>query len=78
MADNNDYSFITPLDEVMNEYEKIVLAEKNAFKLKNGIPFDVSGLNLNSCYRIFDESKNFLAIAKKTEGKLLILKTFFG
>lgn len=78
MADNNDYSFITPLDEVMNEYEKIILAEKNSFKLKNGIIFDVSGLTAGNYYRIYDEGKNFLAIAQKTDNKLLILKTFFG
>ena len=78
MAGNGDFSFITPIDEVMCEYKKIVLAEKNAFKLINGIKFDVSGLNLGEVYRIYDESKNFLAIGQKDTEKLLILKTFFG
>ena len=78
MVKNGDFSFITPLDEVMCEYKKIVLAEKNAFKLKNGVQFDVSGLNYGEIYRIYDESKNFLAIAQKDSERLLILKTFFG
>ena len=78
MTEKNDYSFITPVDEVMCEYKKIVLAENNAFKLKNGVTFDVSGLNIGETYRIYDESKNFLAIAEKDNTCLVIQKTFFG
>ena len=78
MTEKNDYSFITPVDEVMCEYKKIVLAENNAFRLKNGVTFDVSGLNIGETYRIYDESKNFLAIAEKDNTRLVILKTFFG
>lgn len=78
MTQNNDFSFIIPLDEVMDEYKKVILAEKNAYKLKNGIPINVSGLRLGEIYRIYDESKNFLAIAQNEEERLVILKTFFG
>ena len=75
---NNDFSFIIPLDEVLDEYDKVILAENNAFKLKNGIKFDVAGLKAGDIYRIYDEKKNFLAIAQKEKNRLLILKTFFG
>lgn len=78
MTENNDYSYMTTLCDVMSEFEKITIAEKNAFKLRNGVPIDVLGLNVGQIYRIFDEKKEFLAIAKKEESKLSILKTFFG
>lgn len=78
LSANNDFSFIIPLDEVLVEYDKVILAENNAFKLKNGIKFDVAGLKTGDIYRIYDEKKNFLAIAQKEKNRLLILKTFFG
>ena len=78
MVQNNDFSFIIPIDEVMNEFEKVILAENSAYKLRNGIPIDVAGLDCGETYRVYDEGKNFLAIAKKENNRLLILKTFFG
>lgn len=78
MAENSDFSFMTKLSDVMSEFEKITIAEKNAFKLRNGVSIDVCGLDVGKTYRVFDEKKEFLAIAKKEENKLNVLKTFFG
>jgi len=78
MVKKDNLSFMIPLDEVMDEYEKVILAEKNAYKLRNGIPINVEGLEFGKEYRIYDETKIFLAIARKEKENLKILKTFFG
>lgn len=78
LAENNDFSFLTPLPNVMSEYKKLVLAENNAKRLRYGIKFSVAGTNLGECYRIFDENGDFLAIGKCGEERMEILKTFFG
>lgn len=77
-AEKEDYSFLIPLSEVMNEYGKIILAEKNSQRLQHGIPFNVAGLKIGENYRVFDESGAFLAIARCGENRMEILKTFFG
>ncbi len=77
MSENNDFSFICPVSEVMAEFEKIILAERNADKLRYGIPFNVDGLEIGSRYRLYDEKKEFLAIGEKFPEKVKILKTFF-
>ena len=76
-AENNDFSFICPISEVMTEFEKIILAERNADKLRYGIPFNVDGLEIGKKYRLYDEKKEFLAIGEKIPEKVKILKTFF-
>ena len=78
MYENEDLSFLTPLSDVMDEYDKIFLAERNSWRLVNGIPFDVTGLEEGTFYRLFDEKDIFLAIAEKSKDKMKILKTFFG
>lgn len=77
-VEKEDYSFLIPLSEVMNEYGKIILAEKNSQRLQHGIPFNVAGLKIGENYRVFDESGAFLAIARCGENRMEILKTFFG
>lgn len=73
----NDFSFICPVSEVMTEYEKIILAEKNSKNLIYGIPFNVTYLQNDKIYRFFDEKNQFLAIGKKTSERIVILKTFY-
>ncbi len=77
MVSQDDFSFICPVSEVMTEYEKITLAEKNSKKLIYGIPFNVTYLEDDKIYRLFDEKKQFLAIGKKTPERIVILKTFY-
>lgn len=77
MVSKNDFSFICPVSEVMTEYEKITLAEKNSKNLIYGIPFNVTYLENDKIYRLFDEKKQFLAIGKKTPERIIILKTFY-
>lgn len=78
MTEKADFGFMMPLSEVLSEYKKIVLAEKNAKRLQNGIKINVEGLEENERYRVFDEQGSFLALAESQRGQFVVLKTFYG
>ena len=78
MIENNDTSFLIPVAEALPEYRKIVLAEKNAQKVRNGIKITVEGLTDGERYRVFDEKDSFLAIAEQNQGRFEIIRTFYG
>lgn len=77
MSKNGDYSFLTPVSEVLSEYERIVLGERNAKKVRNGVPISVEGADDGETYRVFDEAGEFLALAKQENGRFVILRAFF-
>ena len=77
MLAENDLSFFTPVHEAMPEYPKIILAERNAKKVRYGIKIAVEGLEVGTTYRVFDEANNFLVIARQGNEQLEILKTFY-
>lgn len=77
-AQESDFGFIIPLEDVLGEYKKVILAEKNAWRVRNGIKTSVAGVCEGETYRIFDEQGNFLALARQENGSFAMLKTFFG
>jgi len=77
-ADKNDFSFMVPVGEAIPEYKKIVLAERNAKRVRNGIRISVEGLSKDEIYRVFDEQGEFLALAQQTDKGFLIIKSFYG
>ncbi len=78
MAEREDFSFITPVSEALPECKKIVLAERNAYRVRNGMKINVEGLENGEIYRVFDEKNEFLALAQQGEGRLEIIKSFYG
>lgn len=78
MASESDFSFITPTGDVLSELEKVILAERNAWRIKNGIKISVAGLTDGNVYRVFDEHGSFLALAKQEKDRFAVLKTFYG
>jgi tRNA pseudouridine55 synthase len=77
MLSCGDNSFFVPVGEAVPEYKKIVVAEKNAKKIRNGIKISVEGLNLGEIYRVFDEKDELLVIARQDDDCLCVLKTFY-
>ncbi|MBR5155457.1 MAG: tRNA pseudouridine(55) synthase TruB [Clostridia bacterium] len=77
MTEIGDFEFLVPVEDAMPEYEKVILAERNAKKVRNGIKVSVQGLTLGETYRVFDEKGEFLVIAQQGEKNLEILKTFY-
>jgi len=78
MAEHNDFSFMTPTAEALPECEKVILAERNAYRVRNGIRISVEGLSMGKMYRVFDEKNEFLALAEQTENGFEIVKSFYG
>ncbi len=74
---SGDFGFMISIEEVFSDYEKIILAENNAKKIRNGIKTSTTLPDGVYC-RIYDEKKNFLCIAMSENGYFSILKTFFG
>ncbi len=78
MVSESKFDFMIPMDEAVSEFKKIVLAERNAKRLKNGIKISVEGLKEGEKYRVFDEQGLFLAIAEQKMGSFVVLRTFYG
>lgn len=78
MTEKEDFSFIVPVGEALSEYKRIVLADRNAWRVRNGIKISVAGLTEGEVYRVFDEKNEFLALAKQQEGNFEIVKSFYG
>ena len=78
MASREDFSFLTPVSEALPECEKIVLAERNAYRVRNGMKITVEGLSEGKMYRVFDEKNDFLALAQQNDGRFEIIKSFYG
>ncbi len=78
MASEGNFEFLTPVGEALPEYKKIVLAERNAYRVRNGMKVKVAGLSDGETYRVFDEKNEFLALARQEEGNFVIIKSFYG
>ncbi len=78
MTAKEDFRFLTPVSEALPEYERIVLAERNSKRVRNGIKIRVEGLTEGETYRVFDEKNEFLALAKQENGEFVIVKSFYG
>lgn len=77
MFTDGDMTFMTPIDEVFNEYEKLILTQTKAYKMCNGAKVSVQGVCDGKIYRVYDENGNFLTISQAENGFMKILKTFY-
>lgn len=78
MTSKEDFSFLVPVGEALWEYDRIVLAERNSKRVRNGIKIHVEGLVEDHIYRVFDEKNEFLALAQQKNGEFIIIKSFYG
>lgn len=77
MMNKEDYSFLTPIDAIFEEYPKLIISKNKARKMCNGVQISVQGTEEGTTYRVYDESGNFLTISMAEDGVLKILKTFY-
>ena len=77
MYSNGDMSFITPIDKIFDEYDKLILTSRKAKKMCNGTQVAVQGVEDGKIYCVYDELGNFLTISKAEDGVMKILKTFY-
>lgn len=73
-----DTGFIHSIAEALPGYSKIVVAERNAWRIRNGIAAEVAGLEEGKSYCIYDEKGALLSISTQTDGKLKMDKSFYG
>ena len=77
MFSNGDMSFMTPIDKIFDEYDRLVITGRKAKKMCNGTQISVQGAVEGKTYRVYDEVGNFLTISKAEDGVMKILKTFY-
>lgn len=78
MAQKEDFSFLTPVDEVLSSYDKVVLADKNAARMCNGIQIRLAGIAEGTTFRAYDEQGKFLALCQIQEGNVKVVRAFYG
>ncbi len=77
-AKNNDFSFLIGIDEALSHYDKVVLADRNARRLCNGIEVRLNGIEDDKIFRVYDEQGKFLALCTIFGGKVKVLRAFYG
>ena len=78
MAADGDLGFMIKIGDALAEYEKVILAEKNAYRMCNGIRIFVDGLENDKIYRAFDEKGSLLALIKRGKDGVEVVKAFYG
>ena len=72
---------ILPLDSFFKNYEAIYLDKKRADRVKNGVSIYYRGKTQGSFYRVYDESKSFIALSQSDiiDGRecLRLIKGFY-
>ncbi len=71
-------TILIPTDSVFLDYEKVILDDFLARKLKNGIKIRRKGLIIGKLYRIYDKSDEFLAISRYNGEELVLEKSFWS
>lgn len=75
--ENEDFSFVSSIGDVLSNYDKIIVAERNAFRIRNGIRPEIEGLIEGKSYRVYDESGQLLTLSQQKNGVLVMLKSFY-
>ena len=65
-------------DSLFFEYPEICVNEKKASLVKNGVRIRYKGLEEGKLYRIYAESREFLAISRFENGELVLEKPFWN
>ncbi|MBS7299383.1 MAG: tRNA pseudouridine(55) synthase TruB [Eubacteriales bacterium] len=69
---------IIPVEKVFEEYNEVVLNEHLSSLLKNGVKIRKTGLVTDKLYRVYDSSRNFLAVSKYNGAELVLEKAFWS
>ncbi len=78
MAEREDFSFLTAVDKAISHYDKVVIADKNAWRLCHGIEIKIAGISNGTTFRVYDEQDKFLALCTMEDGRVKVTRTFYG
>lgn len=77
MKEAGNTSFLVPIDKVFEELPKLILSDRKAALMCNGVKVRAQGIQNGEMYRVYDEGGRFLTISEAENGQLKILKTFY-
>lgn len=77
MAGCGNYDFLESIDKVFEELPPLIISNRKAAKMCNGIRISTQGITEGETYRVYDEAGNFLTVSRAENGVLVILKTFY-
>ncbi len=66
------------VDELFLEYDSIKLNEKQTKSIKNGVRMSWRGKKEGALVRLYDNTDSFLCISQIEDGKLKLVKSFWG
>lgn len=78
MTNCGDFSFMISVDKALLKYERIILAERNAWRLCNGLKFKLAGKSEGDMFRAYAENGKFLALCTIKDGFVKSVRAFFG
>ena len=67
--------YLQPVDSLFSQYPAVTLTEKQALRCRNGNSFSIA--LTDGTYRAYDQTSEFLMLAKVEEGVMSTIKSFF-
>lgn len=78
MSETNELAkALIPTDELFEAYEKVIVSEKQAELVKNGVRIRKNGLEDGKLYRIYSPKDEFLSISEYKDEVLVLKKSFW-
>lgn len=76
--ENKLESALVSVDNVFCDFPRVVVDDRYADFIKNGVRVRIKGLSEGQTYRVYDRNKNFLSLSKCIEERLTLLKAFWN
>ena len=76
IENQNPGQFLRGVDTLFSQYPAVTLTEKQALRCRNGNSFSVT--LEDGTYRAYDQTGEFLMLAKAESGVMSTIKSFFG
>lgn len=69
---------IIPIDELFSDYPKLILTQNQEKSVRNGVRMTYRGGKEGQTYRVFAPNGEFLCISEIRDGRLCLVKSFWG
>ncbi len=76
--ENRFESALVPVDNVFCDYPKVIVNDRYADFIKNGVRVRMNGLLEGQIYRVYDRQNNFLSLSECIDERLTLLKAFWN
>ncbi len=76
--ENKFENALVSVDNVFSDYPEVVVDDRYADFIKNGVRVRMRGLLEGQIYRVYDRENNFLSLSKCIDERLTLLKAFWN